>query len=521
MIDTMMAATGLAVPLTYAAGAALVGRVGRVDAASHTGLIAFLSALVATLVCVASPPSQARLLGLDPLSACCLTLVTAIAWVILRFSANYLRGEANVDGHTRWLFVTLAAVATVLLARHLGLLVAAWISASFSLHRLLRFYPNRKAAQVAAHKKFLVSRAADMCLLAATLLVARGTGTLQIDEVNAFAAVSEKLPVSLHAAGVLIALAVCLKSAQLPFHGWLLQVMEAPTPVSALLHAGVVNLGGILLIRFASLFVHLPAAQTLLVVVGCVTAAVSALVMSAQVSVKVTLAWSTCAQIGFMLAQCGLGAYTFAIIHLFAHSLYKAHAFLNSGTAVSTWKVASLTRATTTVSVGVRLVAWMACLAVVSAIAHLGSLSVADEPAFAVLGGVLAVGLGELLAPVLVQRDGRALMARVGQVVGLACVYMVCHRIAAAAFTLPTEPWSRVWLRVGIGCLVMGVFAVVHVGRLARPHAPLWRALNARLLAGFWIDEHFTRVAFRLWPLGPVVKGRRPQTQSIVPVGVR
>ena len=98
-----------------------------------------------------------------------------------------------------------------------------------------------------------------------------------------------------------------LKRAQLPFHGWLYPGDGAPTPVSAPLHAGIVNLGGFVLLRFAPLVSEVPAAQTPLVVVGAATAVLAALVMTTRISIKVMLAWSTCAQMGFMLMQCGLG----------------------------------------------------------------------------------------------------------------------------------------------------------------------------------------------------------------------
>lgn len=110
--------------------------------------------------------------------------------------------------------------------------------------------------------------------------------------------------------------------------------MEAPTPVSALLHAGVVNMGGFVLLRVAELIGLVPSAQWLLVIVGSLTAVLAGMVMLTRISIKVRLAWSTCAQMGFMLMEIGLGLYELALLHLVAHSLYKAYAFLSSGEAV-------------------------------------------------------------------------------------------------------------------------------------------------------------------------------------------
>jgi NAD(P)H-quinone oxidoreductase subunit 5 len=131
-----------------------------------------------------------------------------------------------------------------------------------------------------------------------------------------------------------LALAAILKSAQFPTHGWLTEVMETPTPVSALLHAGVINAGGFLLIRFADVMLLSPGVLAVLVMLGGFTALFGGLVMLTQSAVKTSLAWSTVAQMGFMILQCGLALFPLALLHIVAHSLYKAHAFLASGQAV-------------------------------------------------------------------------------------------------------------------------------------------------------------------------------------------
>ena len=142
------------------------------------------------------------------------------------------------------------------------------------------------------------------------------------------------LPLTI-AAAALLAIAALLKSAQFPTHGWLTEVMETPTPVSALLHAGVVNAGGFLLIRFADVMLQAPVVLAVLVMVGGFTALFGSLVMLTQSAVKTSLAWSTVAQMGFMILQCGLALFPIALLHIVAHSLYKAHAFLASGSAIA------------------------------------------------------------------------------------------------------------------------------------------------------------------------------------------
>ncbi|RBF92950.1 oxidoreductase, partial [Xanthomonas oryzae pv. oryzae] len=114
----------------------------------------------------------------------------------------------------------------------------------------------------------------------------------------------------------LLALAAVLKSAQFPTHGWLTEMMEAPTPVSALLHAGVINGGGFLLIRFSDLMLSAPGVLAVLAMLGGFTALFGALVMLTQPAVKTSLAWSTVAQMGFMMLQCGLALFPLALLHI-------------------------------------------------------------------------------------------------------------------------------------------------------------------------------------------------------------
>ena len=134
--------------------------------------------------------------------------------------------------------------------------------------------------------------------------------------------------------GVLVVLAALSRSAQVPFHRWLPATLAAPTPVSALLHAGVVNAGGILIIRMAPLATD-DLARALTIVAGAATMAYGAAVMIVKPDVKGALAHSTTAQMGFMILTCGLGLWAAAVIHLVAHGFYKATLFLSSGSAVA------------------------------------------------------------------------------------------------------------------------------------------------------------------------------------------
>lgn len=306
-----------AVPCLLGAGAAAVSLAPRMPAPRAFGLAAALAlaaAASAAWLIVVSPGAAplvdplASLLGYtldetrvlsvrtDVLSAVMLMLVSFVGWVVIRFSQRYLDGDQQQLAYLRRLLLTLAAVSALVMSNNLLVIALLWLGASLSLHGLLTHFAERSAAQIAAHKKFLLSRLADACLVGAVCLTASSLHTLELDRIFESLRRMPSLPPAMAVSSVLIAASVLLKCAQLPFHGWLIQVMEAPTPVSALLHAGVVNIGGFLLIRLAPLMSQAPAAQTLLLVMGLVTASLASLVMLTRISVKVMLAWSTCAR---------------------------------------------------------------------------------------------------------------------------------------------------------------------------------------------------------------------------------
>ncbi len=267
-------------------------------------------------------------------AAAVMTLIAFLGWVIARYSRGNLTGEAGERRFVGALLLTLAGVSAVVAARNLAVLMLAWAASSAALHPLLTHYRDRPAARIAARKKILANRLAELCLLAAAVLLYRRWHTLALEQLVQRLAAHGAATASVQLAALLIAAAVLLKSAQLPLHGWLVQVMEAPTSVSALMHAGVVNLGGYVLIRLAPLISTSLPAQGLLVIVGSTTAALAGLTLMTCPSLKGRLAWSTCSQMGLMATECGLGLYGLALLHLLGHALYKAHAFLCSGEVV-------------------------------------------------------------------------------------------------------------------------------------------------------------------------------------------
>lgn len=423
-------------------------------------------------------------------------LISLLALVIIEYSQRYLEGESGQRRYVLALLATLAAVATVVTTGNLFLLVGAWILSSLCLHQLLTFYRDRPQAVVAAHKKFLASRLADVSLLLATVLLIRAAGDSQIagviEAVNARLQASGQLGWDLQLAALLLALAVILKSAQLPVHGWLIQVMEAPTPVSALLHAGVVNLGGFLLLRFAPLFSAAVPAQSLLVLVGGLTAVLAALVMMTRISIKVRLAWSTCAQMGLMLLECGLGLYELALVHLLAHSLYKAHAFLAAGETVAHSRQHALQPQPPVPELGSLLRALVLAGLVLILLKGAWTWALPGHELPWVALTILAIGL----APWCLHRGQLAHgLLMFGLLLG---AYLLWHQAAGWMLDqrLAKAPLPLTVLAI---TLLLGLYLLQAV-LLARPRGALAQRLYPLAFAGFHLDEHFTRLTFRLWP---------------------
>lgn len=276
-------------------------------------------------------------LGLYPdgISVWMALMVSFIGWVILRFADSYLRADPARNRFLPWFLIIISSVLVLVFTNHLLILACAWVAISLALHQLLTLCQDRPQARLAAVQKFIVSRLGDVLVFTGVGLLYAEYGTLVLPDIIALNAASTATTAYAWWASVALALAAILKCAQIPFHGWLLRVMEAPTPVSALLHAGVINLGGFLWLRLFPVLDGFSPGHLILIVVGGTTAIVAVLTMMTQYSVKHALAWSTCAQMGFMLFEIGMGAYTLALVHLLAHSLYKAHSFLASGRTVA------------------------------------------------------------------------------------------------------------------------------------------------------------------------------------------
>ena len=434
---------------------------------------ALLAAIFAVVIPVLSavyllPSAEAHI---DVLSATMLMLVTFIGWVVVRYARVYLDGEARHGAFMGWLCSTLLMVMFLVTAANLIQLVFAWTATSLCLHRLLLFYPDRVGAQRAARKKALTARAADIALICAAALLATAYNTVDISPILAAARAGVGGPLAAGAAGFL-ALAAILKSAQFPLHGWLTEVMEAPTPVSALLHAGVINAGGFVLIRFADVMLLAPGVLAVLVMVGGFTALFGGLVMLTQPAVKTSLAWSTVAQMGFMIMQCGLALFPLALLHIVAHSLYKAHSFLASGGAVERITAARRPGPVAVPSPKAVGQAFAIALTLYLAIGWAFGFYHKSPQAIA-LGAILIFGVAYLLAQGLADAAPRALTWRLAAYsVAASLGYFVLHdlalRLTVGALPATPAPGPLEWALLALTVMSFGLVAV------AQAMFPLW-----------------------------------------------
>ena len=493
--------------------------------AEAAALLTLLVAGILAVVLVWHGPVDSRVIGLagagfaariDAVSVTLALLVSFVGWIVVRYSATYLDGEPRHVAFTGWLCVTLAAVLLLVLSGDLIELVVAWIATSMGLHRLLIFYPDRVAAQRAARKKFVAARAADVALIAAAVLLAIGYGTSSISAILDAARAGGGGGLAIAAAG-LLAIAALLKSAQFPLHGWLTEVMEAPTPVSALLHAGVINAGGFILIRFADVLLLAPGVLAVLVMIGGFTALFGGLVMLTQPAVKTSLAWSTVAQMGFMIMQCGLALFPLALLHIVAHSLYKAHSFLASGGAVD--RIALARRPGPVAIPNAKAVgrAFLVALGIYGAIGA-GFGFHQQSPQGIALGAILIFGIAYLFAQGFADAAPRALTRRVAVYAVAASVgYFALHGLAQwlTADTLPATPMPGPleWALIVLAVLSFAVVAVAQAMFPLWAYHPAAAGLRVHLSNGLYANALFDRLLGG-WALRP----RRATRKEMIPM---
>lgn len=448
---------------------------------------------------------------LDPLSTVMLLMISLLAVAIYRYSCTYLDGDERHSVFLGRLAITVLAVEVLVLAGNLVVLVGAWVATSLALHGLLLFYPERRAAVVAARKKFIAARIGDAFLFtAAALLYHRfGTGDLgTIFEAAPAAARQGWALGSIEVAAICIAAAAVLKSAQFPTHGWLVEVMETPTPVSALLHAGILNAGPFLALRMAYVLDGSTAATAFLIAVGGFTAIFASVVLLTQPSVKVGLGYSSVAHMGFMLLVCGMGIYPAVLLHLVAHSFYKAHAFLSSGSVVDDIRKAPVAVPSRLGSPARLVASATMALALYGFLAAAWGVDLTGEPMLIAIGAILVLGTTQLIGPAL-DASGPASATVLAGLLAFA-VTLSFFTLEAGAHRLLGEAVPDVGGRTVVHAallvvLLMGFAVVIGFQLVApsRPPGPRRSRLALHLRNGLYANAAFDRLVGSLRLTGP------------------
>jgi NADH-quinone oxidoreductase subunit L len=278
---------------------------------------------------------------IDRLSAVMMVLILGVGTVIYAYSIDYMYQDPHEPRYLSLIGLTLFVLLCMVSSANLMMLFLFWQLLSFLLYLLAHNHTHAGTLE-GAFKTFTLLRVGDVMFLAGIVLAYALYGTLEFPALFAKAAESSVTLSPLPGWEISGATAVTLllfiggmsKSAQLPFHIWLPHYLYAPTPATALLHAGIINAGGFLINRLAPLFGLSSTTLHVAFVVGTLTAVLGATMMLAQNDIKKTLGFSTVGQMGYMIMECGLGAFSLAVFHLIAHGLFKATVFLNSGNVI-------------------------------------------------------------------------------------------------------------------------------------------------------------------------------------------
>ena len=271
----------------------------------------------------------------DQLSIAFVLLITGVGSLIHIYSIGYMEHDERRRRFFGYLNLFVAAMLLLVLANDYLVVYVGWEGVGLASYLLIGFWQHKDSAAVAAKKAFVVNRVGDagMVLAVASMLLVFGSSSFEV----VFAGSAQATTGWLNAIGLFLLLGACAKSAQFPLQSWLLDAMEGPTPVSALIHAATMVTAGVyLVVRSAAIYDLAPGARTAVVVVGTITLLMGAIIGCAKDDIKKALAGSTMSQIGYMMLAAGLGpaGYAFAIFHLLTHGFFKANMFLGAGSVM-------------------------------------------------------------------------------------------------------------------------------------------------------------------------------------------
>lgn len=435
---------------------------------------------------------------LDAVSTIMFGMISLLGFIIVKYSVNYLDGDQRQGAFMGRLAATIASVQLLVISGNLGILLISWILTSMSLHRLLLFYSDRPGAQLAAKKKFILARLGDACLLVAIVLLYNQFGSGNLEVILNGIKNSTLGSTSLELAALFLALAAVLKSAQFPTHGWLIEVMETPTPVSALLHAGLLNAGPFLLIRMAFVMEASTYTSVFLIIIGGLTALFASVAYLTQTSVKTALGYSSVGHMGFSLMTCGLGAYSAALLHLVAHSFYKAHAFLSSGSAIDLVRAAKVTKVEKSFSPIKIILGIGMALALYSAFALLWGMDFKKDLSLLLIGTIIIMGLTRLFTAAIARKWNWRLLVQASLLALLVTVAFFTlesgtHTLIAAQVPQLTSPhWAKL-IAMGFILLLFGMAVFIQLIASQLSEKPLYRAWAIHIRNGFYANARFDR----------------------------
>lgn len=474
-------------------------------------VISILTSLILIALLIKDGVVETELMGIknaglsfrfDTLSIVMLTMISILSFIVIRFSHNYLDGDSRQGLFIGRLTATIASVQLLVVSGNIVVFFVAWVLTSVFLQKLLLFYKERPGAIIAARKKFIAARLADLCLATAFAIFYYEfqTGNLELifqGIIENFRLGNTSLAIEL--AAVLIAAAAILKSAQFPLHGWLVEVMETPTPVSALLHAGLLNAGPFLVIRMAFIFEASHFASIVLIVVGSFTALFASIVFMTQTSIKTTLGYSSVGHMGFSLFLCGLGLYPAALLHVVAHSFYKAHAFLSSGSVIETIRFAKVVE-TKRLASPIRMFLGITLgLALYSGFAYIWGVDMESDFYLIIIGSIIAMGLSTILTSAIDSKwnTSSVLSASLLSITVVGSFFMFEHafgQILGSQLPVLNEAGSK---EIVLVVTIAIIFALVVLTQIISPVFPkgmLYQKWSIHFRNGLYVNALFDRL---------------------------
>lgn len=452
-----------------------------------------------------SDPAATLGMRVDRVTSVVALLVAAVGLVSFRYAERCLEGNSRRREFLSWMAATIGCSAVLALADAVPVLIAAWIGVGSCLDRLLRFFRDRPDAAITAQRALTLSRLGDALLVGAGLVAWSAWGATSVSATATAASVADA-GIVLSSFTLLLCAGVIVKSAQVPLHGWLPETMEAPTPVSALMHAGIINAGGALLIRLAPAIERVPESWVLLSVCGTASILVATPAGWMHSRAKTALAWSTVSQMAFMLVQCALCAFPAALLHIVGHGTYKAWSFLRAGEvppeepapAPSAPRALSLLLVGTILS-ALSLAVWARAF---------GLSTGAGVGKFALLG-IVSIAIGQSWVALLGRR--RASLNATASRAGAALAFSAAAPALACALYAGATWWlgrpmigssafsgAAAWVAAGVPMAAIAALAAIHAAMPALERSRAVARLRIHALSGFYAGIAAHRVIDRI-----------------------